>query len=155
MCKYLEYFLSQCCNDLKICEHLSLVSSVDINCYLRDFISMIMHQKSVQIDSRIARNASIVYKQFKINDQSHTTVMKSSFLTTTPIWVTYNCSGKIAISFAKCFNDEHTQYCNFPLTECSLVTLYGNIDLGRHWLRKLLVAWRHKAVTWTNVDFSP
>ena len=25
---------------------------------------------------------------------------------------------------------------------------------GQHWLRKLLVDWRHQAITWTNVDLS-
>ena len=40
------------------------------------------------------------------------------------------------------------------LTHCGLVTPYGGIDLGQHWLRKWLVAWRHQAITWTNVDLS-
>ena len=31
---------------------------------------------------------------------------------------------------------------------------YGNIELGHHWLGICLVAWRHQAITWTNVDFS-
>ena len=31
------------------------------------------------------------------------------------------------------------------------MTSHGNIDLGQHWLR--FVAWRHQAITWTNVDF--
>ena len=35
-----------------------------------------------------------------------------------------------------------------------MVTPYGNIDLGQHWFRKWLVAWRHQAITWTNVEFS-
>ena len=30
--------------------------------------------------------------------------------------------------------------------------LYGDIDLGQHWLRQWLVAWWHQAITWTNVD---
>ena len=34
-----------------------------------------------------------------------------------------------------------------------LVTPYGDIDLGQHWLRQRLVAWRHQTITWTNVDF--
>ena len=38
------------------------------------------------------------------------------------------------------------------LTHCGLVTPYGGRDLGQHWLRKWLVAWRHQAITWTNVD---
>ena len=31
---------------------------------------------------------------------------------------------------------------------------YGDMELGQHWLRLWLVAWRHQAVTWTNVDLS-
>ena len=40
------------------------------------------------------------------------------------------------------------------LTHWGLVTPYGDRDLGQHWLRKWLVAWRHQAITWTNVDWS-
>ena len=29
---------------------------------------------------------------------------------------------------------------------------YGDIDLGQHWFRQWLAAWRHQAITWTNVD---
>ena len=39
-------------------------------------------------------------------------------------------------------------------TPCGLMTPYGNTDIGQHWLRLLLVAWRHQAITWTSVDFS-
>ena len=35
-----------------------------------------------------------------------------------------------------------------------IVTPYGDIDLGQHWLRQWLVAWRHQAINWTNVDLS-
>ena len=31
---------------------------------------------------------------------------------------------------------------------------YGKINLGHHWFRQWLVAWRHQAITWTNVHFS-
>ena len=31
---------------------------------------------------------------------------------------------------------------------------YGDMELGQHWLRKWLGAWRHQAITWTNVDLS-
>ena len=31
---------------------------------------------------------------------------------------------------------------------------YGDRELGQHWLRYCLVAWRHQAITWTNVDLS-
>ena len=30
---------------------------------------------------------------------------------------------------------------------------YGDIDLGQHCFSWWLVAWRHQAITWTNVDF--
>ena len=40
------------------------------------------------------------------------------------------------------------------LTRWGLVTPYGDIDLGHHWLRQWLVAWQHQAITWTNVDLS-
>ena len=37
---------------------------------------------------------------------------------------------------------------------CGLVAIYGYIDLEQHWLRWWFVAWRHHAITWTNVDSS-
>ena len=40
------------------------------------------------------------------------------------------------------------------LTHCGLVTSYGDIDLRQLWHRQWLVAWRHQAITWTNVDLS-
>ena len=40
------------------------------------------------------------------------------------------------------------------LTHCGLVTPYGDTELGQHWLRQWLGAWRHQAITWTNVDLS-
>ena len=40
------------------------------------------------------------------------------------------------------------------LTHCGLVTPFGDIDLGQHWLRQWLGAWRHQAITWTNVALS-
>ena len=47
-----------------------------------------------------------------------------------------------------------SQCCNIILTHCGLVTPYGNMELGQYWLRQRLVAWRHQAITWTNVDLS-
>ena len=41
------------------------------------------------------------------------------------------------------------------LTHWGLVTPYGVEDLDQHWFRQWLVAWRHQAITWTNVDLSP
>ena len=40
------------------------------------------------------------------------------------------------------------------LTHWGLVTPFGVICLCHHWLRYLLFAWRHKVLTWTNVDFA-
>ena len=40
------------------------------------------------------------------------------------------------------------------LTHCGLVKPYGNLDLGQHWFRQWLVAWRHQAITWANVHLS-
>ena len=34
------------------------------------------------------------------------------------------------------------------------MTPYGARKLGQHWHRWWLVAWRHQAITWTNVDLS-
>ena len=38
------------------------------------------------------------------------------------------------------------------LTHWSLVMPHGDIELGWHWLKWWLVAWRHQAIAWTNVD---
>ena len=38
------------------------------------------------------------------------------------------------------------------LTNSGLVTPYGDIDLCQHWFRQCLAAWRHQAITCTNVD---
>ena len=35
-----------------------------------------------------------------------------------------------------------------------LVIPNGNTDLGQRWIRQWLAAWRHQAITWTNVDLS-
>ena len=57
----------------------------------------------------------------------------------------------------------HTQHqtlkCSYDntficLTHCGLVTPYGDIELGQHWLRSWLVAWPNQSITWTNVDSS-
>ena len=47
-----------------------------------------------------------------------------------------------------------TDIAYFILTHCDLVMPYGDIDLGQHWLREWLVAWRHQAIIWTNVGLS-
>ena len=42
----------------------------------------------------------------------------------------------------------------FTLTHWGLVTPFGDIDPGQHWLRQWLVALQHQAITWANVDLS-
>ena len=39
------------------------------------------------------------------------------------------------------------------LNHCGLVTPYGNMDLGQHWLRLWLVAWWHQAITLTMLTY--
>ena len=65
------------------------------------------------------------------------------------------------------------QYARPPLAQVMSYGLYGarpfyescyslwpsdaiqrHIDLGQHWLRWWLVAWKHQAITWTKVDLS-
>ena len=41
------------------------------------------------------------------------------------------------------------------ISELILVTPYGDVNCGQHWLRLWVVAWWHQAITWTNVDISP
>ena len=40
------------------------------------------------------------------------------------------------------------------LNNCGFVTPYSDIELEQHWVRLWLVAWRHQAITWTNIDLS-
>ena len=44
--------------------------------------------------------------------------------------------------------------CIALVTHCGLVTPYGDKELCQHLIRYWLVAWRHQAITWTNVDLS-
>ena len=39
------------------------------------------------------------------------------------------------------------------MSQSGLVTSYGTIDLGQHWLN-LHVAWHYQTITWTNVELS-
>ena len=52
--------------------------------------------------------------------------------------------------------DHYIDTQNFQIlsTHSSLVTPYGDRDLGHHWLRWWLVAWQQQAITWINVDWS-
>ena len=40
------------------------------------------------------------------------------------------------------------------LTQRVLVTSYCERDQGQHWLMQWFVIWRHRAITWSNVDLS-
>ena len=43
---------------------------------------------------------------------------------------------------------------SMSLTRCGLVPSFNNIDLGNHWLRTGLFAWRYQTITFTDVDSS-
>ena len=43
---------------------------------------------------------------------------------------------------------------NFHLAPWDVVTPNGDINLSRRWFKWWLLAWRHQAITWTNVDLS-
>ena len=44
--------------------------------------------------------------------------------------------------------------CYSHFTHCGLVTPYGDKELCHHWFRQWLVAWRHQAIAWTNIDLA-
>ena len=75
------------------------------------------------------------------------TTWRWSFLRTISTWVVLRWLLHTEISNEEC----RWFSC---LTHWDLVTPYGGRDLGQHWFRQWLVAWRHQAITWTNVDFS-
>ena len=39
-----------------------------------------------------------------------------------------------------------------PYDSLSICYPYGDIGLEQHWLQLWPVAWRHQAITWSNVD---
>ena len=51
--------------------------------------------------------------------------------------------------------NSYSVYSIIILIHYGLLTPYGNIDLCKYWPRHWLVAWRHQAITFTNVDLSP
>ena len=51
-------------------------------------------------------------------------------------------------------NHDTIHWRTYISTHCGLVTPYGGRDLGQHWFRQWPVAWRHQAITWTNVNLS-
>ena len=67
----------------------------------------------------------------------------------------YQSSSYVSLKFTPLKSDLYPPWVNVnKLTHWGLVTSYGIGDLGQHWFRQWLVAWRHQAITWTNVDFS-
>ena len=46
------------------------------------------------------------------------------------------------------------KFCCNHFTQCGLLTAYGDINLGQHWLRQWVVGWGHQAINWTNVDLT-
>ena len=61
---------------------------------------------------------------------------------------------KITFSLKKMFWSCHMHIGSLNvLTHWGLVTPYGDMDLGQHWLKLWLVAWRRQAISWTNVDW--
>ena len=60
------------------------------------------------------------------------------------------CEMASVLSLLPCVNKCNTSRVN----SLWLVTPSGVIDLSQHWLRIWLVAWRHQAITWANVDLS-
>ena len=48
---------------------------------------------------------------------------------------------------------EFRQYVKLHLNHYAPMTPYGDIHWGQHWVKKWLVAWRHNAIAWNNVDF--
>ena len=49
------------------------------------------------------------------------------------------------VTSMSCYKRQKLQ--NVTLTDCGLATPYGDRNLGQHWLRLWLVAWRHQAIT--------
>ena len=45
-------------------------------------------------------------------------------------------------------------FLQFASTHCGLMMPYADIDLGQHWLRWWLFAWRHRVITRTNVELA-
>ena len=45
-------------------------------------------------------------------------------------------------------------FCSFFVNSVWPIDTLCDIDPGQYWLRWWLDAWRHQAITWTNVDFS-
>ena len=86
------------------------------------------------------------------------------FVVLWPIWITWTHCQRKAVKFNHSLTTPYSPHRHptpplvifvlHTLTHWGLVTPYGDRDLGQHWLRRWLVAWRHQAITWTNVDLS-
>ena len=74
------------------------------------------------------------------------------------LWIGAYLQTPVIISVISCLIlllSQWQVYRTSQLTNCGLVTPYGDIDLDQHWLGKWRVAWWHQAITWTSVDLSP
>ena len=75
-------------------------------------------------------------------------------------WCSLSKSMIIKMLFVETIDDHDIHYQDhwWPwcplLTQCGLVTPYGNISMGQHWFRLWLVAWRQQAISWTNIVLS-
>ena len=91
--------------------------------------------------------------------QSLNSIVKSNFEMPVTFpkseWVKVNMNGKAQKRHCH-ITPLFMHWCSLflVLTHCGLVTPYGYRDLGQHWLKQWLVAWRHQAITWINVDWS-
>ena len=76
------------------------------------------------------------------------------FLTHWPYQMVGHKLERILINMIWIIHGSSAGMLRMKLTHCGLVTPYDDIDLGQHWLRLWLGAWRHQAITWTSVDLS-
>ena len=72
-------------------------------------------------------------------------------------WLNIHCIGPVSYRNSTLVGNNirklHFEKLKSYSTHCGLVTPYGDRDVGQHWLKQWLVAWRHKAITWTNADW--
>ena len=77
---------------------------------------------------------------------------------TSPSWVSYGVSVMSILEKKGGSNGTTLHHWSlqveFHSTHCGILTPYGYICRGQHWLRSWLVAWQHQAITWTDVDLS-
>ena len=127
----------------------------------------------------------VLYKKNASSDRTFSGCLLDTFLSTFYMyWVAYldpgSCRNQIKLPFLnlsnyctllfsstksdsnnlKCLHltiikDKISHCTNYDLIHCDLATIYCDMHLGQHWLKKWLVVWQHQAITWTSVDLSP